>query len=92
MLEGMLEISDLLQIDATIIAGILILLTITSIKAEPNPKKSFSRFTREQLTALVIIPFATSAIQLLFKSVQPNTTDFTLNQYDVVFPVEVNLV
>jgi hypothetical protein len=82
-----MEISELLQINATIITGILILLTISSIKAEPNPKKVFSRFTKEQLTALVVLPFGLSSIQLLWNSAQPDKTDFTINQSDIILPI-----
>lgn len=44
-----MEISKLLQIDATIIAGMVILLTMSSLKPEPNPKRSFLYFSKEQL-------------------------------------------
>lgn len=82
-----MEISELLQIDATIIAGILILLTISSLKPEHNPKRSFLYFSKEQLTAVVVIPFGISAIQLLAKSVQPNTSNTTIEFIDIVLPI-----
>ena len=83
----MLGLDALLQVDATVIAGILILLTLTSYKvSESDSKKFFRGFTKEGMTALVVIPFAISAIQILLKYVQYSPTD-SLTGFDVVFPI-----
>ncbi|MCE9617321.1 MAG: hypothetical protein K8Q88_03015 [Nitrosarchaeum sp.] len=90
----MLELSDLLQIDATIIAGILILLTISSYKvSESDSKKFFMGFTKEGMTALVVTPFAGSAIISLFRCIPVplnwNTpiTNCSLVTGDLILPI-----
>lgn len=76
----MLESSDLLQIDATIIAGILILLTISSFIPTPTGQinrmnrkiiqkigKKTYEFTPYSVTAFIVMPFAVSAILIIIK-------------------------
>jgi hypothetical protein len=90
----MLEVSDILQIDATIIAGILILLTISSYKVSgSDSKKFFKGFTKEGMTALVVIPFGISTIISLGRcmnipsNVRVPIPDCPLIPFDFVFPI-----
>lgn len=90
----MLEVSDILQIDATVIAGILILLTISSYKVSgSDSKKYFRGFTKEGMTALVVIPFGISAILSMGRcmfgpsSVWTPIPDCSLIPFDLVFPI-----
>jgi len=59
-----LSIETILQIDATLITGILILLTIGNLK---NP--SGTSFQTSKAVAAVVIPFAISAILELFSTI-----------------------
>jgi hypothetical protein len=90
----MLEVSDILQIDATVIAGILILLTISSYKVSvSNSKKYFRGFTKEGMTALVVVPFGISALLSLGRCMFSSSTlltpitDCSLIPVDLIFPI-----
>ena len=85
----MLELSDILQIDATVIAGILILLTISSYKVSgSDSKKFFKGFTKEGMTALVVIAFALSALFSLGRCIVIDPiTDCSLVSADLIFPI-----
>jgi hypothetical protein len=90
----MLEVSDILQIDATIIVGVLILLTITSYKVSPiDAKKFFRGFTKEGMTALIVTPFAISAMITLGRCMNIASdmlspiSDCSLISADLILPV-----
>lgn len=90
----MLELGDILQIDVTVIAGVLILLTITSYKVSVSDSKKFFRgFTKEGMTALVVTPFAASALISLSRcmfipsDVWTPITDCTLIPADLILPI-----
>lgn len=80
----------LLQVDATVIAGILILLTVgSSFVGNPMDQKIIRRFGKYKVeftpassVALIVIPFATSAILIVL--------EYALNYYsiDIGFDVE----
>jgi len=85
----MLELSDILQIDVTVIAGILILLTITSYKVpKSDSKKFFKGFTKEGMTALVVTPFAASALISLSRCmIHDPITECSLVPMDLILPI-----
>jgi hypothetical protein len=63
-----LDDNTLLQTDATVIAGVLILLTIYSLKPGKSPESRRERFTNTFVAiaiVTVIIPFSVSAILIL---------------------------
>lgn len=87
-----MDLADILQIDATIIVGILILLTISSYKVSGSESKKFFRgFTKEGMTALVVTPFAISAIislgRCLSSSMFSPISDCSLIPFDLIFPI-----
>jgi len=61
----LLSPNTILQVDATIITGILILLTLAQMKT-PSGILSMGRLTR--YVATVVIPFSISAIIVLFNA------------------------
>ena len=65
-----LDSSSILQIDATIITGILILLTVSSFAqtdgtAQTDPQKMINHFKNVAIV-VIILPFATSAMLTLY--------------------------
>lgn len=60
---------DILQIDATVIAGVLILLTVTSFVEQRDAQSSKPLFKPRRAVGYVGIPFALSAIIALFASI-----------------------
>lgn len=90
----MMQAFDLLQLDATIIVGVLILLTITSYKVKPEDAKKFFRgFTKEGMTALIVTPFAISALEVLLRCITIDTnmlnpiSECPLISFDLIFPI-----
>lgn len=86
----MIESSDILQMDATIIVGILILLTITSYKlSNPEiPKSKKLYFTPVKATAFVIIPFSVSAIiELLKNTANPIANNPVMDILELALPI-----
>jgi hypothetical protein len=63
-----LKSSDIIQSDATIIVGALILLTLSTQRFTFLPSLLNLSITQTSLTALVVIPFAISAIMVVFKN------------------------
>jgi hypothetical protein len=58
--------SQILQINATVIAGILILMTVGSFN-QPNPNLAASAFkTINQVVAFTLIPFVISSLPIVF--------------------------
>ena len=68
----MIEPTILLQVDAAIIAGVLILLTVGHFRNEPQRRNRSPLPYR--YAAVVILPFALSAICVLASSLLPETT------------------
>jgi hypothetical protein len=63
--ENLLDEKSLIQIDATVIAGVLILLTLTSIESDvPKISQGYTFFTGSFIVAS-IIPFCLPALFIL---------------------------
>lgn len=60
----MIDASDVLQVDATVVVGILILLTISSFSNVAFKKWKF-KISPRQATTIIVIPFSLSAILIL---------------------------
>ncbi len=61
----MIDANNLLQIDATVIAGILVLLTVKSFKGEYYEQPTRIRLTPKQAAGYVVLPFSISAISII---------------------------
>ncbi|MDQ6864356.1 MAG: hypothetical protein M3044_11080 [Thermoproteota archaeon] len=69
-----LDDNTLLQTDATVIAGVLILLTIYSLKPRKSPESRRERalnFIVAGVLLTVIIPFSVSAMMIIYPDVEP---------------------
>lgn len=82
--EIMIQPSEILQMDATMIVGIFILLTIKSFKFSDHQPR-FSYFTKEQLVAAIILPFSASAIQILIE--YASNKDLVLGGMELIMPI-----
>ena len=77
--EGLTDITyidnaTLLQVDATAIVGILIFLTLRQLSSgQPNPKGTLLLW---HLTFAAVLPFALSAIFILYNAFYPDPTDW----------------
>jgi hypothetical protein len=62
-----LEDKDIIQVDASVIAGVLVFLTLTNVSGFKTP--SFQ--IQSLFTLLVIVPFSISAILILLDNLKP---------------------
>ena len=64
----MIDANSILQVDGTVIAGILILLTIKSFKKDGSELPTKIKLTPKQACGYVIVPFSISAAFMIFGS------------------------
>lgn len=74
-----LKASDILQINATVIAGVLILLTIS---AGSQPKVDWQLWKGGLLTWLILFPFAVSSIFILLSELTKRDVTGINEKYD----------
>ncbi|MGI0026365.1 MAG: hypothetical protein ACREAD_00795 [Nitrosopumilaceae archaeon] len=70
----MIDVNNILQVNGTVIAGILILLTIKSFKGDHNETFTRIKITPKDAVAYVIIPFSISAIIAVSDAFKITTT------------------
>lgn len=65
-----LEDKDIIQIDATVIVGVLILLTLSSIGFKESEMERFENPIKLVLTLAIIGPFTMSALSVLYATLR----------------------
>ena len=80
----MIDVNNILQVDGTVIAGILILLTIKSFKGDHNEAFTKIKLTPKDAVAYVILPFSISAIIAVSDAFKVITTQTTQTEIDIL--------
>lgn len=71
----MLNAGDILQLDGTVIAGVLVLLTLSAIGKRSLGEIPYFRLSVRQAVSFVIIPFSLSALTLIFNEIAEKPND-----------------
>ena len=80
----MIDANNLLQVDGTVIAGIMILLTIKSFKGDHSEAFTKIKLTPKDAVAYVIFPFSISAIIAVSDAFKVTTTQTTQTGIDML--------